>query len=243
MLVDLGDDLVRELLELLLGPVELVLGDVAVLLERLELLAGVAADVAHRDPALLGPVLHHLHQLLAAVLGELPGTSSRMTTPSFDGVDAEVALLDRLLDRLDRALVVGRDHEDPGLGDAEARRAAGAGPSGAVVVDLELLDQAGRGPPGADARRTPPAGGSTALCILSLASSSESHLVAGVAMLAYRLASSSRACRSARRRAPGWMLPGCGHVEDDDRQLVVHAERDRGRVHHLEAAGSAPRSG
>ena len=32
------------------------------------------------------------------------------------------------------------------------------------------------------------------------------------------------------------MLPGCGHVEHDDRQLVVHAERDRGRVHHLEAA-------
>ena len=31
------------------------------------------------------------------------------------------------------------------------------------------------------------------------------------------------------------MLPGVGHVEHDDRQLVVHAERDRGRVHHLQA--------
>src|SRR4249920_2903235 len=26
------------------------------------------------------------------------------------------------------------------------------------------------------------------------------------------------------------------HVEDVDRQVVVHAERERGRVHHLEAA-------
>ena len=46
-------------------------GDLAVLLERLELVAGVAADVAHRDPALLGPVLHDLHELLAPLLGEL----------------------------------------------------------------------------------------------------------------------------------------------------------------------------
>ena len=73
-LVDLGDDLVGVLLELLLGPVEVVLAELAVLLERLELVAGLAADVAHRDPALLGPVLHHLHQLLAALLGELAGT-------------------------------------------------------------------------------------------------------------------------------------------------------------------------
>src|SRR5439155_487404 len=29
-------------------------------------------------------------------------------------------------------------------------------------------------------------------------------------------------------------VPGTGQIEDDDRQLVVHAERDRGRVHDLE---------
>src|SRR5262245_48821954 len=29
-------------------------------------------------------------------------------------------------------------------------------------------------------------------------------------------------------------VTGSGQIEDDDRQLVVHAERDRGGVHHLE---------
>ena len=31
-------------------------------------------------------------------------------------------------------------------------------------------------------------------------------------------------------------VPLVGHVEDVDRQVVVHAERERGRVHHLQAA-------
>src|SRR5215207_9273355 len=63
-LVDLGHDLVGALLEVLLGPVEVVLADLAVLLEVLELLAGVAAGIPHRHPALLGPVPHHLHEVL-----------------------------------------------------------------------------------------------------------------------------------------------------------------------------------
>src|SRR4029079_4532452 len=55
-LVDLGDDLVGPLLEVLLGAIEVVLADLAVLLEPLELVAGMAAGVADGDPALLGPV-------------------------------------------------------------------------------------------------------------------------------------------------------------------------------------------
>src|SRR6266699_5670453 len=31
-------------------------------------------------------------------------------------------------------------------------------------------------------------------------------------------------------------VTGSGQIEDDDRQLVVHAERDRGGVHHLQPA-------
>ena len=49
--VDLGDHVVGPLLELLLGPVEIVLAELAVLLESLELVAGLAADVADRDPS------------------------------------------------------------------------------------------------------------------------------------------------------------------------------------------------
>ena len=47
---------------------QLVLGELAVLLERLELVAGGPALVAQGDLALLGHVLDDLHQLLAALL-------------------------------------------------------------------------------------------------------------------------------------------------------------------------------
>ncbi len=117
---------------------------------------GVATSVAHPHPALLGPVPHHLHEVLAAVLGEL-----RERQPDHlavvRGIDPEVALLDRLLDRLDRALVVGRDREHPGLGHPEAgdllqRHLA------AVGVDLQLLDQRRRRATRFAPRRTPTGG-------------------------------------------------------------------------------------
>ena len=58
-------------LELLFGPFELVAGKVPVLLKRLEIVAGLATDVAHGDLGLLRPVLHDLHELLAPLLCEL----------------------------------------------------------------------------------------------------------------------------------------------------------------------------
>src|SRR5262249_51901575 len=148
--VDLTHDFVGETLELLLDAVELVLRQVAVLLLLLELVPDVPAYVADRDPALLGSSLHHLHQRLAAV-----GPQLRAGQPDHRAVvrrvDAEVGLLDRLLDRLHRALVVGGDHEDAGLGHGETcellQRHVGA-----VVVDLQLLDERRSCSAGANAR-------------------------------------------------------------------------------------------
>ena len=71
-----------------------------------------------------------------------------MTWPSFDGLTPEIALLDRLLDRLDRALVVGRDGEDARLGHAEAGDLLQRDLA-AVGVDLQLLDQPRRRATGA----------------------------------------------------------------------------------------------
>src|SRR5262245_48401772 len=113
-------------------------------------MADVPPHVADRDPALLGPGLHHLHQTLAAVGGEL-GKGEPDHRAVVRWIDAEIALLDGLLDRLHRALVVRRDHEDLRLGHREARELLQRH-VGAVVVDLQLLDQRGRRPPGADAR-------------------------------------------------------------------------------------------
>src|SRR5690606_32322247 len=52
--VDVGLGGLRGPIELLLGAGELVLGELTVLLERLQLLAGGAAQVADRDAAVLG---------------------------------------------------------------------------------------------------------------------------------------------------------------------------------------------
>ena len=150
MLVDLGDVLVGELLQLLLGPVELVDGDLAVLLERLELVAGRPPQVADRDPALLGLVLDHLHQLLASLGRELREHQADHLAVVGRG-DTQVGVLDGLLDGLHRALVVGGDDQHPGLGHVEPGQLLERH-VGAVVVDLQLLDERRRGPTGADGR-------------------------------------------------------------------------------------------
>ena len=74
MLVQLVDQLhvlVRELLHAVLGAVQVVGSDLAVLLELLQLRDRVAAHVAQRDPALLGELADDLDEILAALLGEL----------------------------------------------------------------------------------------------------------------------------------------------------------------------------
>src|SRR5688572_11664314 len=63
--LDLG---VGELLDLVLGPLQLVAREVAVLLRPLQVVEHVAADVADRDPALLGHLVHQAHHLLAPLL-------------------------------------------------------------------------------------------------------------------------------------------------------------------------------
>ena len=70
-LFDLGDAAVGELLQLGLGPALLVLADLALLAQLAQVVHAVAADVAHRDPALLREPVHDLDQLLAPLLGQL----------------------------------------------------------------------------------------------------------------------------------------------------------------------------
>ena len=118
--------------------------------DGLEVLARVAAEVAHGDAAVLGHVLDDLDVLLAALLGE-----RREVEPDDRAVvarvDAEVAVADRLLDGAERGAVVRLDEQLAGLGHLEAgellqrdRRA--------VVLDVQLLDERRRGPAGAHGR-------------------------------------------------------------------------------------------
>ena len=126
--------------EPLLGAGDVVLADLAVLLELLEVLLGGTPQVAHRDPAVLGLGAGDLDVLLAALLGEL-GEHAAQHLAVVGRVHAEVGVADRLLDVGHRAHVVGRDQDDPRLGGGERgellqRR------RGAVVVDEDLVEHA-----------------------------------------------------------------------------------------------------
>src|SRR5438067_418787 len=87
-----------------LGAVLVVLADLAGFLQLAELVHHVAADVAYRDPAFLRDPAHDLHELLAALLGEL-GDGQADHAAVVRGREPDVRLHDRLLDRLYRGLV------------------------------------------------------------------------------------------------------------------------------------------
>src|SRR5580698_9646367 len=70
-LVDGLDVTVRCLLELLLGPFDVVLAGLSVFGELVECFLGVPADVADRDPAVLGLRARHLDQVASPFLGQL----------------------------------------------------------------------------------------------------------------------------------------------------------------------------
>src|SRR5262249_11084806 len=99
--VDLLRVLVSELLDALLGPVLLVLADLALVDELLEVVDDVAPDVAHRD----APVLRHpaddLDELLAPLLGELRDRQAGHLAV-LRGRQAQGGLLERPLAGLER---------------------------------------------------------------------------------------------------------------------------------------------
>src|SRR5512140_2063852 len=100
-LVDLRDVVVVDLLEVLLGVLHVVLAHAAHLLEGV---AGVRARVPHGDLAVLGQLVHDLHELLAPLLVHLRERNADRA-PLGGGLETEIRLADRLLDRLHLPLV------------------------------------------------------------------------------------------------------------------------------------------
>src|ERR1700761_7634913 len=68
--VDVADVLRGDAVQILLGTLQLVGADVAILLQRLEVLARGAALIADGDPAILRLRVGDLDQLLAPLLGQ-----------------------------------------------------------------------------------------------------------------------------------------------------------------------------
>src|SRR5581483_10876042 len=228
-IVDLLRVLVGELLHPLLGAVLVVRPDLARVDELLQVPHCIAPDVADGDAVLLGQPADDLDEVLAALLGEL-----RYRQPDelavVRGGEAEVGLLDRLLDRSDRARVEGLDGEHARLGDADGRELLQRRLR-AVVVDFDAVEQRRRGAAGAD-------GVELDARVLDRLR----HTVVGV------LDQLVDGCHAswvllARLDDRSDLLAGddardvaVHQLEDVDRQLVVHAKRERGRVHDAQPA-------
>src|SRR3954447_532201 len=140
--VDLAHVVVRQLLDATLGGALLVVADVAVAHQLLEVTHRVAADVPDRDLALLRHVARQLDELLAPLLCQLRDREADQLAV-VRGLEPEVRLLDRLLDRLDRGRVERLDGEHARLGHVDRRQVLERR-RGSVVVDLDPVEQRGR---------------------------------------------------------------------------------------------------
>src|SRR5437588_11222353 len=144
-----GEDVaVGQLLELRLEPLLVIRGDARALRLRPQLVRRVAAERAELDPPFLHLLVELLHEVLPPLLGE------RRDRQTDEGAvvarrKPEVAPDDRLLDRLDEALVPGLDDDEPRLRRADRCERDERGRR-AVRLDLEALDERRRRAPGAD---------------------------------------------------------------------------------------------
>src|SRR6266540_2405617 len=227
-LVDRVRVLVGELLHPLLGTVLLVAADLPLVDELLQMVHDVAAHVAHGDSAVLRHLAHDLDELLAPLLGQLGDRQADQLAVVRRG-QAQVRLLDRALDRRDRVRIERLDREQAWLRRVHRRQLL-EGRLLTVVVDLHAVEQARRGAArtqrrelrlsGLDGLVHPPG------CILNQVI--DRHLA------------------SSRGRDDGADPLSLGDFtdvsvlegEDIDRQPVVHAEGERGRVHHPWKCGS-----
>src|SRR6202042_1237833 len=117
-LVHLRDVALGQLIELALRAAAVVLARVAVLDQLLDRVLGVPPDVADRDPAVLRLVPGDLDEVTAGLLGPLREDDPD-DGPVIGRVHAEVAVADGSLDRTERGLVEGLDHDHPGLRHVE----------------------------------------------------------------------------------------------------------------------------
>src|SRR5207248_4182325 len=119
-LVDLLDALVDDRLHQLGALLLIVLGDFPRRLILLEHLVGVAARVADGDARVLGHALDDLGQLAAALFGQGRNRNAHDFAVAV-GVDAELAIADRFLDRRDQPLLPRLDDDEARVGRRQRR--------------------------------------------------------------------------------------------------------------------------
>src|SRR5665213_195136 len=117
-LVDLGDVAMRQVVEFLLRAMDVVLASLATLLELVECLFRVAANIAYRDPRVLRFGTRQLDVVAPTFFGELWDADPDHVAV-IGWIHTEVGVADRFLDRAQCALVIRADDDHSGVGDRE----------------------------------------------------------------------------------------------------------------------------
>ena len=137
---------VGHLLQVLLSQLQLVLGDLGGLLHLLERLQRIPADVADGHLAALVVLADLLDQFLAALLRQL-GEGQPDGLAVILGIDAQIGLLNGLLNALQGRGVPRGDEQRPGIGGRHRSDLLDGG-GGAVVVHLNAVEDGCVGPSG-----------------------------------------------------------------------------------------------
>ena len=107
--------LVGKFLDLLLGTLEFILRDDTLFLKLLGAVHGLPAAGTDTDTRLFGQLVDRADKVLAALLRELGNTKTDQLAID-SGVNADIALLNGALDILDGSCIKGLDHEQAGFG-------------------------------------------------------------------------------------------------------------------------------
>ena len=144
-----ADELIGRLLHLIGMALAVVLADGAVLLELLQQVEPVSANVADGDLGLLGIFVRDLDHFLAALLVHLGNAQADDLSLGLR-VEAEIGFADRLFDRRHHAAIPDLHAQQAGLRHAHGRNLRDRHRS-AVGVHLDRIEQGWRGASGAQA--------------------------------------------------------------------------------------------
>src|SRR3569623_2131868 len=146
--VDFCDVIIREFLHLVLGATLFVFGYFLVLEQLLEIVVGIAADVADRHYGSFDFVAHHRGEDAAALLCE---RRQRDANEIAGGrrIESKVGGHDGLFHHLHHVLFPGRDAQGATVDYRDVRYLAKRHLT-AVVLDADVIEQAGVGATGTD---------------------------------------------------------------------------------------------
>ena len=136
-IIDLLDILVGNILKILFSLLLIVFGDLGILLQLLDIVHSITADVADGNLAVFAVLLDLLDQFLTTFLGQ-HGEHKANDSAVVLGVDAQIGNLNRLLDLLEQRAVPRLNNERSCIGGRD-RADLADGSLDAVILDGDAV--------------------------------------------------------------------------------------------------------